>query len=517
VSSGAALTGIGTVDSATVAINNGAAFAPGDGTPASSMNVTGNLVLQSGVFYTVQIDPTTSSFANVTGSATLGGATVNATFVAGTYVAKQYLILQTTAGVNGTFGSVANTNLPSGFATTLEYDANNAYLNLALSFVPPPGSGLNGNQRDVANALVNSFNSNGGIPLVFGGLTASGLTQLSGEGSNGSVQTTAHTAMNQFVGRMLDEAVAGTNGATGYADDSTAALAYAGKPKADQSQSERDPRWASGFGGSSSVDGNASAGTHTTASSIYGIAAGADYPLNRDALVGFAVGGAEASFNAAQGLGGGASDLFHFGIYGRYNFGMAYVAGALADGWQDVTTDRIVAIAGADHLRAGFHTNTFAARAETGYRFATALMGVTPYAAVQAAMYHLPSYEEAAVSGSDQFALAFASQTSTDVRTELGLRTEKSFAVGDGMLTLRGRAAWVHDSDTSRTITPTFQSLPGSSFTVNGAEPSPDGALVSGGAEVMWSNGWSLAGEFEGEFSRTTESYAGKGIVRFAW
>jgi outer membrane autotransporter protein len=213
------------------------------------------------------------------------------------------------------------------------------------------------------------------------------------------------------------------------------------------------------------------------------------------------MGGAEASFNTAGGLGGGNADLFHFGIYG----------------WQDVTTDRTVTIVGADHLRAGFHTNTFAARAEAGYRFATALMGVTPYAAIQATMYHLPSYEEAAVSGSDQFALAFASQTSTDVRTELGLRTEKSFAVGDGMLTLRGRAAWVHDSDTSRTITPTFQSLPGSSFTVNGAEPSPDGALVSGGAEVKWRNGWSLAGEFEGEFSRTTESYAGKGIVRFAW
>jgi len=180
-------------------------------------------------------------------------------------------------------------------------------------------------------------------------------------------------------------------------------------------------------------------------------------------------------------------------------------------------TDRIVTVAGTDHLRAEFYTNTFAARAETGYRFATAPMSMIPYAAVQVTTFHLPRYAETAVSGSNQLALAFASQTSTDVRTELGLRTEKSLAVGEGMFTLRGRAAWIHDSNTSRTINPTFQSLPGTSFTVSGAEPSPDGALVSGGAEMKWRNNWSLAGEFEGEFSRTMESLAGKGIVRFAW
>src|SRR5436305_5263181 len=145
-------------------------------------------------------------------------------------------------------------------------------------------------------------------------------------------------------------------------------------------------------------------------------------------------------------------------------------------------------------------------------------VGVTPYAAVQATTVHLPSYAEAAVSGSNQFALAFASQTATNVRSELGLRGDKSFAMYDGTLTLRARAAWAHDSNTDRIITPTFQSLPGSSsFTVNGAKPSADGALLTAGAEMKWRNGWAVAGTFEGEFSRTTESYAGKGVVKYAW
>jgi uncharacterized protein with beta-barrel porin domain len=121
------------------------------------------------------------------------------------------------------------------------------------------------------------------------------------------------------------------------------------------------------------------------------------------------------------------------------------------------------------------------------------------------------------VSGSSQFALAFAAQTATNVRSELGLRGDRAFAVRDGTLTLRGRAAWAHDSNTDRVVSPTFQSLPGSSFTVNGAQPAADGALVAASAEMKWRTGWSVAGTIEGEFSRTTESYAGKGSVRYQW
>jgi hypothetical protein len=47
------------------------------------MTVGGNLALASGAQYVVQFNPATSSLANVTGPATLGGATVNAIFAGG--------------------------------------------------------------------------------------------------------------------------------------------------------------------------------------------------------------------------------------------------------------------------------------------------------------------------------------------------------------------------------------------------------------------------------------------------
>jgi hypothetical protein len=40
---------------------------------------------------------------------------------------------------------------------------------------------------------------------------------------------------------------------------------------------------------------------------------------------------------------------------------------------------------------------------------------------------------------------------------------------------------------------------------------------VSASVEKKWLNGLSVAASFEGQFSHVTESYAGKGMVRYAW
>ncbi len=87
----------------------------------------------------------------------------------------------------------------------------------------------------------------------------------------------------------------------------------------------------------------------------------------------------------------------------------------------------------------------------------------------------------------------------------------------NGILTLRGRAAWAHDFNTDRNVTALFQTLPGAAFVVNGAAQAHDSALVTGAAEMKWLNGWSAAAIFEGQFSSVTNSYAGKGVVRYAW
>jgi autotransporter-associated beta strand protein len=538
VNAGGTLGGNGTVGNTTI---NGGTLSPGNS--IGTLTVQGNLVFTAAASYMVEVSPANADRTNVTGTATLGGAAVKASFAAGTYVARQYTILNAAGGVSGTFNTLANTDLPANFKSSLSYDSNNAYLNLALNFVPPP-SGLNANQQNAANAIVGFFNANAGIPLVFGGLTAAGLTQISGEVATGTQQTTFN-AMGLFMGLLTDPFIAGrgdpvTSSSTApqFVDEVDAANAYAANGKA-RSKSERDAYaavyrkapvmadpftqrwsvWAAGYGGSQTTDGNAVLGSNNTRSSIGGVAVGADYRFSPYTIAGFALAGGATNFSV-NGLGSGRSDLFQAGAFVRHNVGAAYLTGALAYGWQDITTDRAVTVAGTDLLRANFNANAFSGRVEGGYRFLMPSLGgigITPYAAGQFTTFDLPAYAEQAIAGANTFALTYAGKSVTDSRSELGLRSDKSFAMQNGIFTLRGRAAWAHDFNTDRSITPTFQTLPGASFVVNGAAQAGDATLVTASAEMKWLNGFSLAGTFEGEFSSVTTSYAGKGVVRYAW
>jgi hypothetical protein len=54
--------------------------------------------------------------------------------------------------------------------------------------------------------------------------------------------------------------------------------------------------------------------------------------------------------------------------------------------------------------------------------------------------FNLPAYAEQVLLGANTFALSYASKSVTDSRSELGLRTDKSWVLAEVILTLRGRA-----------------------------------------------------------------------------
>jgi autotransporter-associated beta strand protein len=534
VNAGGTLTGAGTTGNATIA--SGGILLPGNGTPGSSMTIAGNLAFQSGALYLVQVTSATSTFANVTGTAALDGF-VGASIAANSTLMKQYTILTAAGGHSGTFAGVDTLGLPGGLVASLSYDPTHAYLNFALDFAAK--SNLNINQQNVGTALTNFFNANGGIPFTFAAMTPADLSQASGETATGTQQATFE-AMNLFLGLLTDPFIAGrggsgspASGATPFADQDDDASAYAAKKrdaargafakiptKAEAARNDLlDPRWSvwgAAYGGGATTDGNAALGSNSSTARAFGFVAGADYRISPATLAGFALAGGGTNFSV-NGFGTGRSDLFQAGAFVRHNVGAAYVSAAAAYGWQDVTTDRTVTIAGIDRLHAEFNANAYSGRIEGGYRYVTPWMGITPYAAGQFTTYMLPAYAEQALSGSGAFALNYAAKDVTDSRTELGIRTDRSFAMQNAILTLRGRLAWAHDFNTDRNISAVFQTLPGASFVVNGAAQAHDSALTTASAEVKWLNGFSLAATFEGEFSGVTQSYAGKGIARYTW
>ncbi len=531
VGAGGMLTGTGTIDPPAVTVSSGGILAPGaSGVPGTFMTIAGNLVFQSGALYAVYLNATTSSFANVTGTASLAG-TVNANFGAGGSVKKQYVILQS-SGISSTFSGLTTTNLPAGFAASLAYTDDYVFLNLVGAL---PAQSVN--QQNVANSLSNYFNAGGALPPNFanifgltGGALGSALTQLDGENATGA-ERGAFQIMTQFLGLMLDPFVNGRgagSGATagvaaGFAPEEQAnlapdiALAYASvltKAPPRQRFDQRWTAWGSAYGGSSSGNGDPTMGSSNVTAQSYGFAAGMDYHLSADTRIGFALAGAGLNWGLANGLGSGRSDAFQGGVYGITHWGPAYIAGALAFTNHWFTTDRAPL---GDRLTASFDGQSYGARLEGGYRFGVLpTLGVTPYAALQAQDFRTPNYSETDVNGGG-FGLSYAAMNAGDVRSELGTRFETPTLVFGVPVIVRGRIAWAHDFVSNPGLSAVFQTLPGSGFMVGGAPIPHDSVLTSAGAELLLKPGWTLLAKFDDEFANGSQTYAGTGTLRYSW
>jgi len=355
---------------------------------------------------------------------------------------------------------------------------------------------------------------------------------LSGENSTGA-QNTAFESMNAFLGLILNPYNQGRSdnigmnpgaGALGYADDTSKrakvsaqrAIDNAYASAASASVDGRWTAWGGAYGGYASASGNAIIGSADAQTHVGGFSAGLDYHRDPSTVVGFGLAGGTGNWGLAQGLGGGNMNDFQVGAYGRHTEGPWYVALAGAFATHDVSTNRNVSIGGlGGNYTASFEAVSFGARAEGGYRLDWRAFGVTPYAALQSQVFHLPGYSET-TTGATNFLLSYASKSVTDTRTEIGSWFDYRLS-GASPITLFSRVAWAHDFNTDRTATATFQSLPGASFIVNGASPARDTALTSIGARLNMGHGWTVVSQLDGEEGAGWHSISGNATVRKTW
>jgi uncharacterized protein with beta-barrel porin domain len=105
----------------------------------------------------------------------------------------------------------------------------------------------------------------------------------------------------------------------------------------------------------------------------------------------------------------------------------------------------------------------------------------------------------------------------TDTRSELGTRLDDLTALDNMPLILRAKLAWAHHWVSDSSLNASFESLPGTGFTVFGAAIPHDSALTSAGAQVFFTPNWSLLTKFDGEFATGYALYAGTGTLRYTW
>jgi autotransporter-associated beta strand protein len=543
VNGGGLIGGVGTLGN--TQINAGGTFAPGPQNMPGSMTVAGNLTFQPSAFYFLQVNPTTASIANVTGTATLAG-TVLATFARGRYIVNNYNILHADGGFAGSkFSGLVTANAPANFAANLSYTSTDVFLNLTANLGGDFPGGVNAlprNQRGVANVMNAWFNAGLPLPPNFVnqyGLTGTGLTNalasLAGEPVTGAQQT-GYRSLGQFLYQMLD--LQGPNrghgqiGDTGgfiarYATDEPAmpkkiALSHANVLRAAQPNvlALYEPRWsiwASPFGGYGHLGGDPfGSGAHGLASSIVGVAAGLDHRIAPETVLGVSMSGGGTNWNLSEGVGGGRSDFFQIGVYGLTSVGAAYMSAAFAFANHWMSTQRAAAFG--DVLTATFSAQNYGGRVESGYRIATALGGLTPYAAIQSQSFITPSYGETDNIPAG-FGLNYRGRSSTDTRGELGGRFDHVIGTyRDALMMLRGRLAYAHDWVSNATLATAFSALPGAGFTVEGARPVKNTALLTTAAELRLPGGGAvLFAKFDGEFSKRSQMYYGSAGMRYSW
>jgi hypothetical protein len=435
--------------------------------------------------------------------------------------------------------SSSSPNAPGGFGNFgggNNFAGNLAGMGGSMFGAPPPMSGFGGPPYGSANNGGPPTQSNYGWNSESPGLAGAdrfGSRQAFGGGSTTSSRTeTAQAtflAMTQFTQTLLDPTIDGRgigrpefdSELSAYSDlgnDRThggigreAYEAIYGKPSL---AAQHWSIWAAGFGGSqTTTDGSGSSARS------FATAVGADYALSPQTRMGFALAGGGTGF--ANNYSSGRSDLFQAGSFVRHSIGAAYVATALAYGWQAISSDHQATLVGSDQLSSAINANAYSGRIESGYRIAMPWLGMTPYAAGQVTMFRLAAYTGQPAYAADQSTATSTSNSFTDTRSELGLRTSTSVMLAGSLFDLRGRVAWAHDFSVTQSMPAVFQAISsqgsGQGLVIGSAALAQNSALTGVALELRGTNGWSASANFDSELSSLVRAYTGKAIVRYAW
>jgi outer membrane autotransporter protein len=553
VNSGGILQGNGSFGGG--AINSGGILAPGNSIGTITSN--GALTFASGSTYQVEVNSAGQSDKTVVnGVATLQGGIVS---VSGSLPSTptslpstKYTILTATNGVSGKFDSLS-LGLGYSFLTpTLYYGSNDVTLGFALT--PFSTVAKNINQRNVGNALtiaalgpVNSL----GAPILnalFSGNYENAQAVMDTVGGSGlaGVQSTAMQVGEMASSSVSDQIAFWRSGETMDATGRTSQegnnprnfLAYAPTEKnvakkgpinlkgpAGNLSAAVAPRtfraWGSMFGGGANYLSDAGRGTAASNIGYYGGLIGVDYQIQPNILVGVALGGSDSNFNVGSLSTNGNLTGFHAGVYGAYTMGNSYIAlNETFSAYSNQTNRKAggYALMPYEQLSAQFGSTEFRTRAEVGHGVLMGGLKATPFIAAEIAAYQSNAFSEQSSIYASTFALKNNGQGVNSLPTFAGLRLSNAVTLSNGWrLAPVGSVAYVHEFFPQRQFNNMLISMPGTDFNVAGPRSTYNLVQTKVGAQLNLNEKLALFTDFQGEFSPVSQSYGGKGGVKYVW
>jgi uncharacterized protein with beta-barrel porin domain len=525
--------------------NNGLITITDPNTPVGTSHfIDGSFIQGPAGTLALRVDNTGQSDRLVVTNVTLGG-TLRATVQPGLYGSSTFYagVVTTTDPISTTF--VQTTTSSAFFTATASYNPNSVDLTLnRLSFGSVPGETQN--QRNVGSYLEQNYSTGltGNAAAFFSALLQSPsvgvLDQLSGSGLTGAQQG-AFNAGTMFSKAMMDQIWDWLDGGglgTNDLNPESTLLRYAAsdkqparpeykafaaiRPESGAFRPQRWRTWATGFGGSQSLRGDAVIGSFDASNRTVGAAAGFDYRVSPNLLLGFAAAGTATDFSVPGLSTSGRLNAAHFGMYGVYRWGATHVAGTLSySHFTNDTTRTITGVGPTETAKGRFDSDQFGGRLQVGHQFMFDRFAVTPFAAVQYMQLWQHAYAETSFVGAGVpgiLGLNFQSRTISSLPTFLGAEINTRIAVAHGAVWAPFvRASWVHEFMPDRTVAAAMSILPTGTFIVDGPRAARDAARIEAGSNFYVTKNMAIFASFVGEYSGHTSSNAGSGGIRVNW
>jgi subtilase-type serine protease len=387
--------------------------------------------------------------------------------------------------------------------------------------------GLTPNQQAIGNGLEHGY----GTALVSGagaGFYSNLLTTqispaaiggsydaIGGEGVTGAQQTT-FAAASRFVEAMREQGAFWLSTAAQGGNGDGAA----GPPGSASTRLGSGRVWAGASGAGGHLGSDSSLGAAALSSHSWGGAAGLEIAVSPDLLVGIAGGGSGSNFSVSQRATSGSVDGGQLGIYAVGRWRGVYASGAFAWGHYGISTTRSVAAFGTTGNSSGsFDASVLTGRIEAGYVAETGFANVTPFVAVEPSSINLPSFVETASSSSSPLSvLGFSSKTATSVPTSFGLQLDRGAVLDSGWtLVPYLRAAWLHEWDTTRSITASLPVAPGAVFTVAGTPAARNAARLTGSVKLAQATNMAFYANVVADLSPHGQAIGGNIGVTLSW
>jgi uncharacterized protein with beta-barrel porin domain len=277
--------------------------------------------------------------------------------------------------------------------------------------------------------------------------------------------------------------------------------------------------WVSGLGGFGNVLGNGNSQTLTY--NFIGTAAGIDYRVTPNVLLGIAAGYTYGQQWVDSFFGKGWSNTMNVTAYGSFTQDGFYADALAGYTYSNNQMQRQIFVPGLQPVTANGSTgaNQFLGQVETGYKigvFSPAATTVTPFARLQLASVNQAAFSEW---GANSLSLNVAQQTTTSVRTTFGADLAASFGLGNQRtLDMGVRIGWLHEyADTGRPMTAAFAGAPANGFTVYGATPQRDSAVIGLRASSFVADATQLYFRYDGELGGGSDNHVFNVGVRLSF